>query len=375
MKLFVMCLDGLDPGLRDKFRDSMPNMSRLGTEGIWGTLTSPSQWTWECWPTFATGLRPQQHGIIDGSKPRSHLWTLADVNAEAFLWNYLEPAGLSFGISRIPVVTTPPGPPAMAADAENWMISGDNVWPQAIWPADLGQYLLPKVGLSKSDNVDEVLPGRPIVPPGSPVPSAEVLAQKHDEIKYFLAVKSRRNWQTLVACMRQRPVDVAVAYWHDTDYAGHHLLYREDDMRWFYHRFDRWLGQVLDEFAPEAVAVFGDHGMVPFDHPEAQPPIAEEITIGGNRFWRTSGAAGDVYFTGAHRPPSGLILWGRGFSQGTAEMRMEDMMPTLLAKLGISINTSTIDGQVDYSVLGPAGATSQDEEVVIERLRDLGYVE
>lgn len=375
MKLFVMCLDGFDPGLRDKFRDSMPNIARLGEAGIWGTLTSPTQWTWECWTTFATGLRPQRHGVIDGTKPRSHLWTVADVNTGTFFWNHLEDAGLTFGISRLPVVTTPPGPPVMQVDAHNWMISGDNVWPQAIWPPDLQQHLLPKVGLSKGDNVDQVMPGRPIFPLGSPVPSADVLTQKHNEIKHFLEVKSQRNWHTLLACMRERPVDVVVAYWHDTDYAGHHLLYREDDMRCFYHRFDEWLGQVLEEFEPAAVAVFGDHGMVPFDHPEAKPPQAEEVIIGDNKFWRTSGAGGDVYFTGAHRPPSGLILWGAGFSQGPHQVRMEDMMPTLLASLGVSLDTSTLDGKVDYTVLGATGATTEDEEVVIERLRDLGYVE
>ncbi len=374
MKLFVMCLDGFDPGLRDRFRASLPNMSRLGDEGVWGTLISPTQWTWECWPTFATGLRPERHGVVEGTKPRGHLWTLADVKAEAFLWNHLEDAGLSFGISRVPVVTTPPGPPVMQPNAQNWMISGDNVWPQAIWPPDLQKHLLPKVGLSESDNVDEVMPGRPIFPLGSPVPSAEELAQKHDEIRHFLAVKSERNWHTLLACLRERPVDVVIAYWHDTDYAGHHLLYREEAMRWLYARFDEWLGQAIEEFEPEAVAVFGDHGMVPFDHIEAKPPIAEEIMIGGNRFWRTSGCAGDVYFTGAHRPPSSLILWGAGFSRGAQQVKMEDMMPTLLASLGIGIDDSAIDGKIDYTVLGPAGPTTQDEKVVIARLRALGYI-
>lgn len=374
MKLFVMCLDGFDPGLRDEFRDSLPNMARLADEGICGTLTSPTQWTWECWTTFATGLHPQQHGVIDESKPRGHLWRLADVNTEAFIWNHLEQVGLTFGISRLPVVTTPPGPPVMKPNPGNWMIAGDNVWPQAIWPPDLQGYLLPKIGLAEGDNVDEVVPGRPIFPQGSAVPSAKLLAETHDQIRRFLQVKSERNWGTLLGCMRERPVDVVVAYWHDTDYAGHHLLYRKEDMRGFYSRFDERLGQVLDEFAPEAVAVFGDHGMVPFDHPEAKPPMAEEIIIGESKFWRTSGPGGDVYFTGCHRPASGLILWGAGFGQGTHHLRMEDMMPTLLASLGVSIDDSAIDGKVDYRVLGAAGATREDESVVMERLRDLGYL-
>ncbi|TPV94437.1 MAG: nucleotide pyrophosphatase [Myxococcales bacterium FL481] len=64
----VVGLDGLDPGLVERFMDAgkLPNMRRLADRGTFSRLaTTYPAMSPVAWSTFATGVHPSKHGIFD----------------------------------------------------------------------------------------------------------------------------------------------------------------------------------------------------------------------------------------------------------------------------------------------------------------------
>ena len=65
-KIVVIGIDALDPGLIERWKDSLPNFSRIIAEGIFRRLesTMPPD-SIPAWVTIYTGMQPWQHGIVD----------------------------------------------------------------------------------------------------------------------------------------------------------------------------------------------------------------------------------------------------------------------------------------------------------------------
>lgn len=116
-KLLVVGLDGftermLRPMIR---RGAMPTLERLLGEGTCATLVSSiPPITAPAWTTLATGANPGRHRIFsffrapDGTDRMPRLNDSSDVALPSF-WNYLSDAGISTGVSHVPV-TYPPRP-------------------------------------------------------------------------------------------------------------------------------------------------------------------------------------------------------------------------------------------------------------------------
>jgi len=97
-KMIVLGFDGVDAELTEQWMDEghLPNLARLREQGTFSPLlpTNPSQ-TPVSWSTFATGLHPGRHTVIDFLKrdPANYIPTLGIVETgrEPFLWGERTP--------------------------------------------------------------------------------------------------------------------------------------------------------------------------------------------------------------------------------------------------------------------------------------------
>ncbi len=97
-QVIVLGFDGVDAELTEKWMDEghLPNLARLRDQGTFSPLlpTNPSQ-TPVSWSTFATGLNPGRHTVIDFLKrdPETYIPTLGIVETgkKPFLWGERTP--------------------------------------------------------------------------------------------------------------------------------------------------------------------------------------------------------------------------------------------------------------------------------------------
>jgi predicted AlkP superfamily phosphohydrolase/phosphomutase len=64
-RVLMIGLDGASPTLIEKWKDHLPNLSRLMTDGSWGVLRSTvPPYTLPAWPSMVTGVQPGKLGIF-----------------------------------------------------------------------------------------------------------------------------------------------------------------------------------------------------------------------------------------------------------------------------------------------------------------------
>ena len=211
---------GLDGGTWDLFGPlaelgAMPNLADLRSRGAWGPLLSTQPpFTAPAWATFATGVNPGKHGILnfiqtDGSPAASLRGQGTPVNSThiraPLLWEYFSAAGRPVGSMNLPLsyplrpmqgfaisgMLTPP-------DARNW-----------IQPPDLARTLNGYV-------IDLAYgrPGQPLTREDLPPP----LAMLND----VLHMTERRGMHAL-RFMQERPWDAFMVVFTGTDRISHHF--------------------------------------------------------------------------------------------------------------------------------------------------------
>ena len=78
---------------------------------------------------------------------------------------------------------------------------------------------------------------------------------------------------------------------------------------------------------------------------------------------------------GTHRPEGIWIANGGGESLlAQPGMQLRDALPCFLAALGLPHDRESLEGGLDPSE-APSDYTHREEELVAQRLRDLGYLE
>ena len=148
-RLAVFGLDGADfsllrPWLED---GSLPCLSRLYRQGASGPLASTvPPLSPEAWASFATGMNPGKHGVVNFVQPKPGSYELqfscGGIRRARGLWQLLSQAGLSVGVVNVPM-TYPP------ESVNGFFISGpDAPGTQAdfTYPRDLKERLLGAVG-------------------------------------------------------------------------------------------------------------------------------------------------------------------------------------------------------------------------------------
>lgn len=220
---FVLGLDGVPWDLLERWAQSgdLPNVQTLLETGASGPLEStlpPS--TAVTWPSIATGVRPDKHGIygiwrLDGSYQR-RLHTSADLRQPP-LWELLAPAV---------VVNAPVTYPAR--DLEGTMVTG-MVTPQR----DAGFTHPPEF----ADEMAEVAPGYRIGPSLPPAGRSSFLDDLDDVIA--------SRWRLIKHLMHERDWSLFFAVFTAPDRLQH-VLWDEAVLRSYYRQFDAMLGEIID---------------------------------------------------------------------------------------------------------------------------------
>jgi len=266
MKVLVIGLDGVTLDLLGPWIEAgeLPNLQKLINEGASGKLRSTlPPISSSSWSSFATGVNPGKHGLVDFVYPGADSYKVSMINATSrqtrALWNWLNDDGYKVGLLGIPT-TYPPEP------VDGFMISGflspgpDSEW---AYPPELKQELLTELGEF-------------MLAPDERYRSTRWLNRFLDD----LSASVENRTQAALYLMRTKPWDLfAVVYW-DTDMVQHetwrlldpsHPRHDSDEAAAsremvldFHRKVDKDVGRLLAEAGPDTlVVVMSDHGFGP----------------------------------------------------------------------------------------------------------------
>jgi predicted AlkP superfamily phosphohydrolase/phosphomutase len=266
MKVLVIGLDGVTFDLLGPWIDAgeLPNLRRLMQQGTSGTLRSTlPPISSSSWSSFATGVNPGKHGLVDFVYPGADSYKVSMVNATSrrtrALWNWLNDAGYTVGLLGIPT-TYPPEP------VDGFMISGFLApGPTSEWAyprelkeelrAELGEFqLAPDERYRSTRHLDRFLD--------------DLEASVENRTQAALYLLRKKNWDLFT-----------VVYW-DTDMVQHETwrlldpthprhdapeahAQRERILR-FHRKVDADVGRLLAEVDSDTlIVVMSDHGFGP----------------------------------------------------------------------------------------------------------------
>jgi predicted AlkP superfamily phosphohydrolase/phosphomutase len=242
----------------------LPNLQRLMQQGAWGNLrTTLPPISSSSWSSFATGVNPGKHGLVDFVYPGADSYKVTMVNAASrrtrALWNWLNDAGYKVGLLGIP--TTYPTEPV-----DGFMVSGflapgpDSEW---AFPPELRQELRDELGEFQL------------------APNERYRSSRHlDLFLDDLTASVENRTQAALYLMRHKPWDLfTVVYW-DTDMVQHetwHLLdpghprhdsteaaEQREKILDFHRKVDADVGRLLDAVDSDTlIVVMSDHGFGP----------------------------------------------------------------------------------------------------------------
>ncbi len=265
-RILIIGLDGASPYLVNRWRNELPHLSQLQSEGSSGTLQSiiPPR-SVPAWYCFVTGMNPAKIGVFGFSqrRPGSYDYTFANFSycqAPPF-WDQLNRHGLETGILHVPG-TFPP------RSVDGFLVSG---WPA---PTNTGNltYTHPD---DLSRTIDEQLtqPFEFLSPLSIQKENdAEALSDRlrilamHGDIADTLL--NEKPWQ--VALVVLSPLDRAShQYWRHMD--PEHPQYTEElsaafggSLQEIYKACDSQVGRLLENLDDEDwVFIVSDHGFGP----------------------------------------------------------------------------------------------------------------
>ena len=266
MRALVIGLDGITLDLLGPWIEAgeLPNLQRLMAQGASGKLRSTlPPISSSSWSSFATGVNPGKHGLVDFVYPGADSYKVSMINATSrqtrALWNWLNDAGYKVGLLGIPT-TYPPEP------VDGFMISGFlTPGPESEWayPPELKQELLDELGTF-------------MLAPDERYRSSRWL----DRFLSDLTASVENRTQAALYLMRTKPWDLfTVVYW-DTDMVQHetwrlldpaHPRHDADEaaadrekILEFHRKVDADVGRLLAEAGPDTlVVVMSDHGFGP----------------------------------------------------------------------------------------------------------------
>ncbi len=265
-RVLIVGLDGASPRLLHRWRDRLPNLNRLMSDGASGVLESilPPR-SIPAWYCFATGMNPAKIGVFGFSqrRPGTYDYTFANLTfcRAPTLWDWLGQFGMRTVIVHVPGTYPPPR-------TNGLFVSG--------WPAPKNRGALVYANPPELSRELDGLLGRPFEflsdLPMRLDNDREVLAERiritrmHGEVGYRLL--SRGDWQ--VGAVVFSPIDRAShQFWRHID-AAHPLhdprLAKElgDALYQVYQAADDEIGRLLTLLSPEDyVLVVSDHGFGP----------------------------------------------------------------------------------------------------------------
>jgi len=102
MRVLIIGIDGAEPSLVEKWASegTLPNLGRIMADGVYARLKStPNYVSASAWTSFATGVNPGKHGVIDFVQIRPGTYELERTDNTKrrckALWDYLSSSAAS----------------------------------------------------------------------------------------------------------------------------------------------------------------------------------------------------------------------------------------------------------------------------------------
>lgn len=425
-RTIALAVDGMEPSLLDRWMEAgeLPNLAGVRDRGVGGTARCSSLSSAKQWTTHFTGVDVERHGITgftrsgrrragDDAPDAKELVNLGDIEVRTYpkllaergvgvglvnplpLWPPLELEG-GFCVAGL---LTPPDsdrwthPADLAEDLEarGYRIDvryGDRPY------GFVDDGLFEEVRLERlHEDIFDVLDAR--IEFTKAVLSGEVNA---------LAGSGRDDPALLYVLLKSIDV-IQHCFWAhmsaDDEQFGDAILES-------YRRVDRLLGWI-EESLDANVLVFGDHGFGPREEVRLRGSTIDRLAQAVNRRLTVPAPVERLYgrllksettvdlsnpgrTTGVHAEPAAWLLAGPDIDATEAgpdgagrEVRFEDLTPTLFALLDEPIPASYVGepvrgvtndpGSVETDLSVRRRTRVEDDEVVSERLHNLGYAE
>jgi predicted AlkP superfamily phosphohydrolase/phosphomutase len=357
MKLLIVGIDALDPLFLEEYACDLPTFKKLKQSCEWFTVKCDARIPNSCsgWLSLYSGLLGDEHGILEWHFDGEWLGLASKVTA---FWEQMNAAGLSVGLLNPPLV---------------WPAHIDNGWCVAGFPSPLhykrqieksGEAIEQK-GLYYPTDLAELAP-------------LNYTVDASDYADGFLTDQDRDSWymprilelgrlrtKFALTLIEEKPVDVMFVVYTMIDRllhaASYFLPHRKNlaDVKaqiWNgYVEMDRFLGRLLKAANAEMLLICGDHGLnFSTNAPIVWGPENEIVTDDPyrlNHTWTTMGFA----------RKEGTTMAGGG---GSTDLRW--LYRKALQFLGISSTMIPKGSGQEYS--------EEDEEVVKQKLRGLGYI-
>ncbi|UCF80350.1 MAG: alkaline phosphatase family protein [Acidobacteriota bacterium] len=372
----VIGIDGADWDLVQRYiaEGKMPALARLQREGASGILESmepmisPVLWT-----SLATGLPPEEHGILTFWRDNRGFATTSDRKGRP-LWVRVSEGGGSAGVIGWLISYPAENIRGYVVSDRTAVISFLRSTPTDInpkgktHPPELFQEILPLVVEPSSVKDEEVL-------------SLFALGGAPDDSTTWghlraIAAQTRTYEAVALRMLRRESVNLFAVYFQGIDSVSHLCMeylpprlphVSEEDaalyggaIEAFYRHQDAVVGRILEKLPPDAtVYVVSDHG---FRHSHDRLTLPASMDEGYADAW--------------HRKEGALFVRGPGVRPG---FRIEgatiyDFAPTVLDQLGLP--ASDLPGRALREIFSdPVGAGEASEEQALrEKLQSLGYI-
>jgi len=227
----------------------LPALSRLIAEGFSSRLLStPNMHSASAWTSILTGLNPGRHGLFVFSdrdfKTGVQQFFKGGDRRGSLLTAHLSRHGLTSGLLNVPMTFPAEGP------QDSFVVSGldaPELNAEAFHPAELRKELLNEV------------PGYRYSPAGL----GDLMgAGRTDEAARLWIELIETQTRAAEFLLSRRPVDFFMTVYTASDWAGHNLWHRQDDLLTVYQALDAAIARLLSATNDAAqVYIVSDHGM------------------------------------------------------------------------------------------------------------------
>lgn len=250
-KIFIFGIDGMDKGILIKYKEDLPNFSKIldtSSNTTYRSVHPPDSHT--AWASIYTGLNPAQHGIVDFVDPleKSRILSAGNIDNSAIrgktFWDILGKQG-----KKVCIVFPHLGYPA-------WEVNGIMVGRSSI-NDDISTYP-ESLELENEFSEISVLKG---IPKKKELDSYILQAKEliHKECEFTLKLMSKNEW------------DVAYTYSSTLDFIEHYFwdyFESKNDNKYsgviidFYKEYDCILGKYMEhlDLQNTKIMILSDHG-------------------------------------------------------------------------------------------------------------------
>lgn len=246
-QLAVIGLDGVRLDVVRRFKDDLPFLSDLLSDGASGILRSvhPGPHSGPAWTSFSTGVNPGKHGLGDWRIRDGYDFVPAsgeDIDQYRF-WEYLSDAGVTVGVFNIPLTNPPTSVNGVLVNS---------------WTSSLDEYAYPSPFQKQLDRLGYVQ--KADFTPDDVGPLLAAIETRREACELYL---EQYDWNLLVGMFYEtEQAHHKFASFLDPDHPEHDPTY-EHKVRTVYKKIDEELAELSESLGDATLLLMSDHGFCP----------------------------------------------------------------------------------------------------------------